>query len=50
MEYTQKEIKDAIRGHILRFNEWIDELSKERAAELKQILDEAYNKIIGENK
>ena len=46
-KYTQEEIENAIRGHILRFNEWINELSKEREAEFKQILDDV---IKGEQK
>lgn len=44
-KYTQKEVEDAVRGHILRFNKWIDELSKKHEAELKQILDEVYNEV-----
>lgn len=46
-KYTQEEIEKAIRGHILRFNKWIDELAKEHEAEFKQILDDI---IKGEQK
>lgn len=50
MGYTKQEIENAIREHILRFNKWINELSEKHEVELKQILDEAYNEVIGELK
>lgn len=49
-KYTQEEVENAIRGSILRLNEQIDKLSKEREAEFKQILNKIYNEIIGELK
>lgn len=48
MEYTKQEVEDAIRGHILRFNKQMNELSEKDEVELEQILDEAYNEIVGE--
>lgn len=50
MECTKQEVENAIREHILKFNKWIDELSEKHAVELEQILDEAYNKVVGELK
>lgn len=50
MEYTKQEVEDAIRGHILRFNKWIEELSEKDEVELKQILNEAYNEATKELK
>lgn len=50
IKYSQKEIEDAIKGHILRFNNWVNEFSEKYETELKQILNEAYSEIIGELK
>lgn len=46
MKYTQEEIKEAIEGHIVRFNKWIDELSQKHEAELRQVLSEAFEETI----
>ena len=48
MKYTQEEVKEAIKGHIIRFNKWTDELSQKYEAELMQVLSEVFDEAIEE--